>query len=371
MGKIMDLTENEKRARISRLSQMLEVTEPLCAWYERSARELPWREDASLDPYRVWISEIMLQQTRIEAVRPYYDRFLTAFPDIPALAAAPEEQVLKLWEGLGYYSRARNLKKAAALCVEQYGGRLPGSYEELLALPGIGSYTAGAIASIAFGIPVPAVDGNVLRVLARFFTDGREIDKGSLRKEIGELLSQVIPAEHPGIFNQALMEVGETICIPNGMPDCRRCPLAPACLARQAGTQGDYPVRSPKRARQIEERTILLLTVGERTAVRRRPARGLLAGMYEFPGISGSLSIEEVLQRLSAQGAEIRELEELGPAKHIFTHVEWHMTGYRIDLEREFAGNWIYVSRDELMAEYPLPGAFRYYKNCLYAVQGE
>lgn len=359
MGNNMDLTE--KRKQLSRM------TGPLCAWYEREARELPWRGDPG--PYQVWVSEIMLQQTRIEAVKPYYDRFLSALPDIPALAAAPEEQVLKLWEGLGYYSRARNLQRAAVLCVERHGGRLPDSYEELLALPGIGSYTAGAVASIAFGIPVPAVDGNVLRVLARFFADGRETDKGPMRRETGELLSQVIPSDRPGIYNQALMEVGETVCVPKGAPDCDRCPLAAACLAEQAGTQQVYPVRSPKRERRIEERTILLLTAGGKTAVRRRPDRGLLAGMYEFPGYPGNQSLSEVTDRLRAQGAKVREAEPLGPAKHIFTHVEWRMTGYRILLEEEFRGDWIYVSPERLAAEYPLPGAFRYYQSCLMEAQ--
>ncbi len=335
----------------------------LADWYRANARMLPWREEPS--PYRVWISEIMLQQTRIEAVKPYFQRFLEALPDLPALAAAPEEQVLKLWEGLGYYSRARNLQKAAQVCVEEYGGELPSDYERLRKLPGIGNYTAGAIASIAWGQPAAAVDGNVLRVLARLFADETDIARPAVRREAEEMIRQVLQegCAAPGDFNQGIMELGETLCIPGGAPSCGECPWRRFCAAGRQGTAERYPVKAPKKPRRVEEWTVLRLETGGKTAVRRRPAKGLLAGLYEFPALEGRWTEEQVRRWLSEQDAPVVSVEDLGPARHVFSHVEWHMTGYRILLEREWQGDWRFVPWEELKERCPLPTALRAYGN--------
>jgi len=343
----------KKRERI------IQICEPLIKWYQGNAKQLPWRVNPT--PYGVWISEIMLQQTRIEAVKPYYERFIRALPAISALAAAEEETVLKLWEGLGYYSRARNLQKAAVFCVEHYAGELPQSYEALIALPGIGSYTAGAIASIAFRLPAPAVDGNVLRVISRLCEDGEDIAKPSVKTDTEKLLWQIMPKNAPGAFNEGIMELGETICMPGGAPRCGICPLRAHCLAGRNGTAGQYPVKSVKKPRRIEARTIFLLEAGERVAIRKRPDKGLLAGLYELPAEEGHWSREEVERWLEQRHAEAAELEFLTKAKHIFSHIEWHMTGYRIRMQEELAGDWIYVSREALQTVYPLPTAYQAY----------
>ena len=259
------------------------LVKPLCSWYEENKRELPWREDAT--PYHVWISEIMLQQTRIEAVMGYYAHFTAKLPNVKSLAEVPEDELLKLWEGLGYYNRARNLKKAAIQVMEQYEGELPADYEKLRGLAGIGNYTAGAIASIAYGIPAPAVDGNVLRVTMRFLNCDDDISKMSVRHQMEESIQSVIPEKMPGEFNQALMELGEVICIPNGMPLCDRCPLNDHCEGRAAGRQLQLPNKPEKKARRIEKKTILMLELQGRIGIRKRPADGLLAGMWEFPSL--------------------------------------------------------------------------------------
>lgn len=331
----------------------------LTDWYLEHARALPWRENPS--PYRIWISEIMLQQTRIEAVKPYFERFLAALPDVRALAEASEETVLKLWEGLGYYSRARNLQKAARLCVEKYGGELPRSYQELLTLPGIGNYTAGAIASIAWKERVPAVDGNVLRVLARLCADGEDITRQAVKRGAEDLLTACLPEENPGSFNEGIMELGETICLPNGAPLCMLCPLRELCLAFEQGDVEKYPVKAAKKPRRIENRTVFLIEVGRNVAIRKRPDTGLLAGLYELPSREGHLTAGEVRAWLAEQKAAVAAVEILKKAKHIFSHVEWHMVGYRIQLEEELAGDWIYVPREEVREVYPLPTALKAY----------
>ena len=350
------------------------AADPLTAWYRKNARALPWRESPT--PYHVWISEIMLQQTRVAAVLGYYQRFLEALPDIPALAAAEEEQLMKLWEGLGYYSRARNLKKAAAEAVERYGGRLPDSYEELLTLPGIGSYTAGAIASIAYGIAVPAVDGNVLRVTARLLADPEDIGKPTVKKKMERLLGQTMPADRPGEFNQALMELGAMVCVPNGRPHCQECPIKGICLACRRGETDRIPVKAPKKKRKICPMTVFVVTCGNRFLITRRPEQGLLAGLYEFPNTEGTLSGEEALSYLGIRKEEKNafSMEPLPPAKHIFTHVEWHMTGYHIALsgsdsreaecragrlEKRTGGR--FVTGREGAEMYAVPGAFQAY----------
>lgn len=329
---------------------------PLLSWYHQHRRILPWRENP--EPYRVWISEIMLQQTRVEAVKPYFDRFMEALPGVEALGEVSEDRLLKLWEGLGYYSRARNLKKAAELLVEKYGGKLPSSYEELKALPGIGSYTAGAIASIAFQIPVPAVDGNVLRVISRLTGSMEDITKQSVKKDMEKLIKGVMPKEDPGSYNQALIEAGAIVCVPNGAPLCDSCPLFSLCVARQKDLTGVIPVKAPKKERRTEHRTILILTKDERVAIRKRGDTGLLASLYELPGLEGRIPQEQIKEILGVKEVKITPLPE---AKHIFSHVEWHMTGYRVELTEVPEGDYLWVTPEEIKKTYSLPGAFKAY----------
>ena len=333
----------------------------LLDWYDASARVLPWRSEPT--PYRVWVSEIMLQQTRVEAAKPYFLRFVEALPDIPALAACPEEALLKLWEGLGYYSRVRNLQKAARLVVERYGGELPASFEALRSLPGIGDYTAGAIASIAFGLARPAVDGNVLRVVSRLTASRRDIADPALKPAVGAEIAAILPAR-PGDFNQALMELGACICLPNGEPLCGGCPLGGICRARELGIQGSLPVKAPKKPRRQEERTIVIIRredTGE-LALRRRPAAGLLAGMWEPVSFAGRLDQWQTLDALFPLGVTARSLAALPPARHIFTHIEWRMTGW-LALVPDGAvcpeAGVVWVHPEELVRRFSLPSAFR------------
>lgn len=346
------------------------IPKPLLEWYDRNKRILPWREAPT--PYRVWVSEIMLQQTRVEAVKPYFERFMSVLPDVRALAEAEEEQLLKLWEGLGYYNRVRNLQKAAIQIMEEYGGEMPNQYEELLKLTGIGSYTAGAIASIAYGRRVPAVDGNVLRVLARVRKDGRLITDGKVKAAVEKELAEAMPEDRPGDFNQAMMEIGACVCIPNGAPLCGRCPLNRLCMAHKDGTETEFPQKEAKKPRRIEEKTVLVIRDENRTAIRKRPARGLLAGMYEFPMLEGCRTVEEITAYLAENGIRVLRVQPLEDAKHIFTHKEWHMKGYlvRVDeLEHKSPGedskNWLFVEPWETEQRYPMPSALSAYTRYL------
>ena len=332
------------------------IIPPLLAWYDAGHRDLPWR--AQPTPYRVWVSEIMLQQTRVEAVRGYFDRWMQALPDIPALAAAEEAVYIKLWEGLGYYSRVRNLHRAAAEVCAQYGGELPADYDKLLALPGVGDYTAGAVASIAFGIPVPAVDGNVLRVAARLDNDFTPITDAKYKRQVRERFAALMPADRPGDLNQSLMELGATVCLPNGAPRCGDCPLQHLCLGFHHGNAATLPIRTAKKARRVENRTVLLVRCGTRVGITRRPANGLLAGLWELPALEGHLSPDETRAALAAQGWQVQHLLSLRPAKHVFTHVEWHMNGYYVELTAQPDG-LTFVSPADLRASYALPSAFR------------
>lgn len=332
---------------------------PLLSWYKSHARVLPWREDPQ--PYKVWISEIMLQQTRVEAVKPYFNRFMEAFPDVPSLAEADEDRLLKAWEGLGYYNRARNLKKAACLMVERHEGKPPASYEELLKLPGIGSYTAGAIASIAYGIRVPAVDGNVLRVLSRVLASQEDILKQSVKRRMELLLRETMPQTQAGAFNQGLIEIGAVVCVPGGPPKCQECPMYSLCLARRQGLLDSIPFRSAKKPRRVQERTILLMESKTRIALEKRPDTGLLASLYQFPNLEGHLSEKEVQTFLENQGAYGAAIEPAGEAKHIFSHVEWHMTGYRVRLKGDIPDMYISAEKGDIRTKYPVPNAFLAY----------
>ena len=339
-----------------------EIVEPLLAWYRENKRILPWRDQNNA--YYTWVSEIMLQQTRVEAVKPYFLRFVKDLPDVRALAVCPEEKLLKLWEGLGYYNRVRNMQKAACQVTEQYGGSLPASYEELLSLKGIGNYTAGAIASIAYGIPVPAVDGNVLRVISRILEDPGDIMKQSVRKKTEKILQEIMPSDSPGDFNQALMELGAVVCVPNGQARCTECPVASMCRAYRHGTVDDFPVKAPKKSRKTQNRTVLVIQDGEYTAIRKRPDEGLLAGLYELPNTEGHLKREEVLEEVKKMNLEPLFIEQLPEAKHIFSHIEWRMTGYRIrvsSLEKKNTDELIFADRRESDRQYAIPSAFSAY----------
>lgn len=343
------------------------IVEPLLNWYDAHARILPWREEPTA--YRVWVSEIMLQQTRVEAVKPYYERFMKALPNVKALAEADEETLLKLWEGLGYYNRVRNLNKAAMQVVEKYQGIIPDTYEELCSLPGIGSYTAGAIASIAYHRSVPAVDGNVLRVISRIRLDERDILQASVKKSVEQDIHAIMPKDRPGDFNQALMELGATVCIPNGEPKCGECPWNSFCMAKQRGCMTDYPKKTPKKARTIEYKTILVLQDEQKTALRKRPSKGLLAGMYEFPWIEGIQDEDSVLAYLKEIGLQVIHIKRLEDSKHIFSHKEWHMTGYaiRVDelLRSEDKSGLLFVEREETQDRYAIPAAYAAYTGYL------
>ncbi len=323
------------------------LPEKLVPWFEENQRDLPWRNAPS--PYRVWISEIMLQQTRIEAVKPYFERFLTALPDIPALAAAPEETVLKLWEGLGYYSRARNLHKAAKMIVSEYDGEIPADFGKISAIPGIGPYTAGAIASIAFGLPCAAVDGNVLRVITRIAGSKADIMKQSLRKEVTDGLNRIYPEDKASAFTQSLMELGELICIPNGAPDCGNCPCKKFCAACREKTWNEIPYKAPKKERRTEKKTILILTCGNKLALRKRPDSGLLASLWELPSLEGWKTKKDAEKILNLK------LKEGPEGKHVFSHLEWHMISYCGECREEIK-NYIWFEREKLPA---VPTAFR------------
>lgn len=350
----------------SGMGELSAIPEPLLKWYDKNRRLLPWREEPT--PYRVWVSEIMLQQTRVEAVKPYFERFMRTLPDIGALAGADEDTLLKLWEGLGYYNRVRNLQKAAVQIQEEYEGVMPDRFEELLSLSGIGSYTAGAIASIAFQHAEPAVDGNVLRVLSRFRKDERLISDSKVKVGIEEELRACMPKDRPGDFNQAMMEIGAMVCLPNGAPLCGQCPLNGLCMAHRDGAEAEYPRKQAKKPRKIEEKTILIVYDRNAAAVRKRAGRGLLAGMYEFPSMEGYHTAEEVVAYLAENGLKALRVQPLEDAKHIFTHREWHMKGYlvRVDeLEPKrsvgAARDWIYIDAEETKDRYPIPSAFGAY----------
>ena len=335
---------------------LIAMFEALIPWYEAHKRELPWRKDK--EPYHVWLSEIMLQQTRVEAVKEYYRRFLTALPTIVDLAEAPEEQILKLWEGLGYYNRVRNLQKAAQMICAEYTGVFPSEYAQIRSLSGIGDYTAGAIASICFDAPTPAVDGNVLRVYSRLLADDANIDLQTTKKRITQKLQETYPRKNPGIATQALMELGATVCVPNGAPRCDVCPVAEICQARKQDTWRNLPVRSEKKKRKIVDKTVFILLTEDTVALHKRSASGLLAGMWEFPNLDVKLDKQEAVTQVTGWQAEPVDLLMQTSYTHIFSHVEWHMTAYYIRC-RKTNKKWKWVTKESLDETYALPSAFR------------
>ncbi|NLF26779.1 MAG: A/G-specific adenine glycosylase [Clostridiales bacterium] len=322
----------------------MEFSKALLQWYDRDKRALPWR--GTKDPYRVWLSEVMLQQTRAEAVAPRYEAFLRQFPDVFSLAGADEQTVLKAWEGMGYYSRARNLLRAAKIAAEK---GFPETAEGLRALPGIGAYTAGAIASIAFGLPEPALDGNQVRVLSRVLLIAEPISSPAA---LYEPALPLIDRERPGDYNQALMDLGSGICTPRN-PACGDCPVRALCRALREGDPESYPKLPAPVARREEGRTVALVFAGGRVLVRRRPSKGLLGGLWEFPNFEGSALPEPL--------SEARVLSELKRARHVFTHLVWNMRGIAAELPAVPEG-FLAVDADGLRA-LPFPTALSAYRN--------
>lgn len=329
-------------------------------WYHRNRRDLPWRR--TRDPYAVWVSEIMLQQTRVESVVGYYDRFIREFPDTAALAAASPERVLKAWEGLGYYSRAHNLRRGAQYLMQRFGGALPASRDELIKIPGVGRYTAAAIASIAFNLPEPAVDGNVLRVVARLFAVRSPVNRAPVRRSIESIVRDMIPEGESGSFCQALMELGALICLP-GQPICARCPVESRCAARQQGLTGSLPIREPRKKPLEQTRIVAVIERRGKILIRQRPPKGLLARMWEFPGWDhdkGGDALSRIAERLSARGLRIESADQIGDSRHVFTHRVWLMRGWHVRVAGQLAARagerWVWP--DDL-GNYPFPAAMR------------
>lgn len=336
------------------MEELKYIVEPLLQWYQLNKRDLPWRH--TKDPYHIWVSEIMLQQTRVEAVKPYYTRFLETLPTVKALAEANEETILKLWEGLGYYSRVRNMQKAAQQIMEEYDGTFPADHSKLLKLKGIGPYTAGAVGSIAFNLPVPAVDGNVLRVMSRITADAADISLQSTKKGWEERIKESMPENNPGDLNQALMELGATVCLPNGTPKCEICPVRKSCEAYRRGSVYLYPVKAEKKARSLEYLNVFFCVDGDKIAIGKRPKKGLLSSLWELPNASREIAAPAALQE---KGILQAELSPMKGQKHIFTHVEWHMDCYFVNVFEKTDSDLIWVTKDEAEESYALPSAFK------------
>ena len=327
----------------------------LLPWYDANKRDLPWRKDKN--PYHIWVSEIMLQQTRVEAVKGYYARFLEKLPTVTDLANAPEDLLHKLWEGLGYYSRVRNLKKAAEVIVNTYEGQFPQIYDEVIGLPGIGPYTAGAICSIAYDLPTPAVDGNVLRVFARLIADQTPLNVSVARKNAENMLREIYP-QRAGDFTQALIELGATVCGPNQKPDCEGCPCREICKASKLGIAHTLPIRPEKKQRPILKKTVFILNCEDHFALEKRPNKGLLAGLWQFPNTEGTLEPEEAISHLASQGFSVKDIHKYVERSHIFTHVQWDMRAYYIALNEMGAG-YTWMPRRQVEEQAALPTAFR------------
>jgi len=333
-----------------------QICEPLLNWYPNHHRDLPWRKDKN--PYHVWISEIMLQQTRVEAVKGYYERFLNALPTVQDLAVCPEDRLMKLWEGLGYYNRVRNMQKTAKMICNEYQGKFPETHAEILALPGIGEYTAGAVCSICYDLPTPAVDGNVLRVMARLEEDFRNILDADVKKDFTQQLSEIYDNANAGTMTQALMELGATVCVPNGTPKCDVCPLKNICMANQNQSFDMLPIREKKQKRRTEKKTVFVLQYENKIAVRKRPDKGLLASLWELPNVETFLTPEEVIQKCSAWGVAPKEMLKINQRKHVFTHITWEMQGVFLKCGRQSEA-FVWANPDDLESVYSLPTAFR------------
>ena len=340
-----------------------QIPADLLRWYDHNRRILPWREQPT--PYRVMVSEFMLQQTRVETVIPYFERFVAALPDFRALAAVDDDELAKLWQGLGYYRRARNLKRAAEIVAREYGGVLPADYAVIRSLPGLGDYAAGAVGSIAFGLRVTAVDGNVLRVTARLLGSREDVMRPPVRRAFTEQIQALLPDERVGDFNQALMELGAMVCLP-GAPKCLLCPLIAHCEGYRQGIAAELPVKAPKPERREEHWTVLICRMGDRVLLHRRPERGLLAGMWEFPLLEGWPD-DEALAGMLPAGTSILPLPD---SRHGFTHIEWKLHAFLADLPAgmtafPLAEGGVWATRAEIEARYAIPGAFKAYTHRL------
>jgi A/G-specific adenine glycosylase len=341
------------------------IVPALLNWYDYNARILPWRSEPT--PYRVWVSEIMLQQTRVEAVKPYYDRFMEELPNVKALAEVEDDRLMKLWEGLGYYNRARNLKTAAQTVMEEFGGELPADYQALLSLKGIGEYTAGAIGSIAYGLSVPAVDGNVLRVVARLLANGDDVLKASTKRWMTKEIADIMPKDRPGDFNQALMELGATVCLPNGAPLCEECPWDTVCQAHKQEREMEFPYKQPKKPRRKEKKNVYLLEYQGKYELRKRPDQGLLSGLWEFPTVDCGQNVDNVDRFLDKIEKNQENVDKIGKGKHIFSHIEWHMTGYHILLKEKLEEeDFVWVTKEEMEQDYAVPSAYEFVRNYLF-----
>lgn len=340
------------------MQELKQIVKPLLTWFEKEKRDLPWRHTS--DSYKIWISEIMLQQTRVEAVKEYYKRFLNVLPTLKDLANVDEDKLLKIWEGLGYYSRARNLKKCAEQLIQNNQTELPRDYELLKKLPGIGSYAAGSIGSIAYNLKTPAIDGNVLRVMTRIFEDDRDIMREKVRKEYFEKISKIMP-DNTRDFTESLMELGALICVPNGEPLCKKCPISFLCQAFIHGTTNKYPNKKKEAKRKIEIKTIIILEYNEKIAIQKRPSTGLLASMYEFYNCENKLSEKQLIEYLKKDRVELKDITALGDTKHIFSHIEWHMTGYLVHCKKINENRFLWVTPEKLENTYSLPTAFHFY----------
>lgn len=345
-----------------KMSNLKLIVNPLLKWYNKEKRDLPWRKTS--DAYKIWISEIMLQQTRVEAVKEYYKHFLESLPTIQDLAKVEEDKLLKLWQGLGYYNRARNLKKCAEVLVNEFDSKFPEDYEQLKKLPGIGPYAAASIGSIALNLQTPAIDGNVLRVMTRIYEDDRDISSAKVRKDYFEKLKVIMPEETRN-FTESLMELGALICLPNGNPLCESCPIAFLCNGYHHQTMMNYPKKKKEIKRNVELKTIMILKYKNKYALQKRNNKGLLASLYEFYNIENNLNLEELQSNLKMEGIEYSEIIELGTEKHIFSHLEWHMYGYMINCLNKPSKDFLWVAKKEIEEKYSLPNAYIKFMNKL------
>ncbi|KAB3526242.1 A/G-specific adenine glycosylase [Alkaliphilus serpentinus] len=352
----------------TRLFQEDKITEfqrKLLQWYKNHQRKMPWRGSSS--PYEIWVSEIMLQQTRVDTVIPYYKRFIDRLPNLKALAEVEDHQLLKLWEGLGYYSRVRNMKETAKFLMEKHAGAFPKRAKELMELKGIGEYTAGAIASICFGERVAAVDGNVLRVMARLTGSTMDIKDAKVKREIIHQVKSLLPAVDIGNFNQALIEVGAIICKPNSKPDCFNCPIIAECIAYEKGLQNEIPIKSPRAEKKQQEITVLLMEHKGRFAIKKRTHSKLLKDLWEFPNIEGKKSSVELTKLLKEWGLKVIECQPLKNSKAIFTHIQWILSGYYLAVEevQDMERDLMWVTKEELLREYSMASAFKEFRRQL------